>query len=116
MQVVRELRHVGVCLDQAVRELERMRRGEADALDARHGRDVMDERCEVDDRAVFHRARIGIHVLAEQRHLAHTLRGELADLGHRGFERAAHFIAARVGHDAEAAVLGAAFHHADERR
>ncbi len=33
-----------------------------------------------------------------------------------GFERAAHFVAARVGHDAEAAVLAAAFHHAHERR
>src|SRR6185503_19575333 len=41
VQVARKLRHVRVRLDQAVRELERMRRREADALDARHRRDMM---------------------------------------------------------------------------
>ena len=80
VQMVRELRHVRVGLDQAVRELQRMRGGEADALDARHRRDVMDQRGEIDDGAVRHRARVGVHVLAEQRHFAHALRRELAHL------------------------------------
>ena len=67
-------------------------------------------------RAVRHRARIGVDVLPQQRDLPHALRGELPHLFQHRFERAAHFIAARVGHDAEAAVLAAAFHDRDERR
>ena len=42
--------------------------------------------------------------------------GQCAHLGHDLLERAAHFLAARVRHDAERAVLAAAFHDRDERR
>ena len=114
MQMARELAHVGIRLDEAVRQLERMRRREADAFDARHRSHVMDERREIDDGAIRHRAGVGVHVLPEQRHFAHALRRELANLLHGGVERAAHFVAACVGDDAEAAVLAAAFHDRNE--
>ena len=57
---------------------------------------------------------IGVHVLAEQRDFLHALRGQVGDLGQHVVERARDFLAARVGHDAEAAVLAAAFHDRDE--
>ena len=64
--------------------------------------------------AVVDRAAVGVHVLAEQRHFLHALRGEVGDLGQHVVERPRDFLAARVGHDAEAAVLAAAFHDRDE--
>ena len=47
VQVVGELRHVAVGLDEAVAELDRVRGREADALDARHFGDEVDQRREV---------------------------------------------------------------------
>ena len=55
------------------------------------------------------------HDLAEQRDFSNALRNELATLGHDLGDAAAAFFAARVGHDAEGAVLIAALHDADER-
>ena len=60
-------------------------------------------------------AAIRVHVLAEQRDFAHALVGEAGDFGQHVVERARHFLAARVRHDAVAAVLAAAFHDRDER-
>ena len=108
--MIGELRHVGVGLDQAVGELERVRGRETDALDALNARDVMDERRQIDAAAVRHRAGVGVDVLAQQRDLADALRSQRAHFVEHRLERAAHLIAARVGHDAEAAVLAAAFH------
>ena len=65
--------------------------------------------------AVVHRPAIGVDVLAEQVDFAHALLGELRDFGQHVVERAADFLAARVRHDAERAVLRAAFHDRDER-
>ena len=110
MQMVGELADAGKRLDQAVVEFQRMRGGEADALDARHRRHVVDERGEIDAHAVGHRTRVGIDVLPEQRDLAHPLGGELTHFAEHRVEGAADFLAAGVGHDAEAAVLAAAFH------
>src|SRR3989454_11627181 len=62
------------------------------------------------------RAAPGIHVLAEQRHLLYALGGQVRDLGDDVVERPRYLLAARVGHDAEAAVLAAAFHDRDESR
>src|SRR5437764_13604039 len=47
VQVVGELADTGERLDQAVVELERVGGGEADALDARHARGMVDERGEI---------------------------------------------------------------------
>ena len=61
------------------------------------------------------RARVGVDVLAEQRDFAHPLAGQPGDFVQHLRERTADFLAARIGHDAEAAVLAAAFHDRDER-
>src|SRR5579862_6584242 len=98
-------------LDQTVVELERMRSREADALNARNARHVMDERREIDPRSVGHRAGKGVDVLSEKGHLNHALRGERAHLLEHRVEGPADLLATCIGHDAEAAVLAAALHH-----
>jgi hypothetical protein len=52
--------------------------------------------------------------LPEQRHFLHALRREFRHFGQHVFEAARHFLAARVRHYAERAVLAAAFHDGDE--
>ena len=76
VQVIGELRHVAIGLDQAVAEFDRVRGHEADALDARHRRDEVDQRGEVGVAAARHRAAVGVDVLAEQRDFDDALRGE----------------------------------------
>ena len=88
-------------VDQPRRELARMRRRVADALDAGDLGDVFEQLREVGELAVVDRAAVGVHVLAEQRHFPHALLGEIGDLGQHVLERPRHFLAARVGHDAE---------------
>ncbi len=88
---------------------------EADALDAIESRDRANEIGEVGGRFVRARAFVRIDVLAEQRHFAHALPRERCDLRHHLRERAAHFFAARIGHDAERTELAAAFHDGNER-
>ena len=78
--------------------------------------DEVNQRRQIRERAVLHRTRVGVDVLAEQRHFAHALRRQAcSDFLEHLLEGAADFLAARVGHDAEAAVLAAAFHDRDER-
>ena len=95
-----------------------MRRRVADALDAGDLGHVVEERREIGDLipCVAHGAAVRVHVLAEERHLHHALVGEVGDLGQHVVERTRDFLAPRVGHDAERAVLAAAFHDRDERR
>ena len=73
VQEIRELRHVAIRLDQAVAELDRVRRREADALDARHFGDEIDQRRQVGMTAARHRAAIRVDVLPEQRDLHDAL-------------------------------------------
>ena len=65
-------------------------------------------------RAVFVLAVIGIHVLPDQRHLAHAGCGKPLDFRGDLLHRPRDFGAARIGHDAERAELVAAFLHRDE--
>src|SRR5882672_11253735 len=112
--MVGELADAGERLDQAVVELERVRSGEADAFDARHARHMVDERGEIHPRAVGHRSRVGVDVLTEQCDLGDALGRELPHFLEHRVEGAAHFLAARIWHDAEAAVLAAALHDGHE--
>jgi hypothetical protein len=114
VQVIVELRHVGIRLDQAVVEIERVRGGEADALHAVDRGDEVDQGRKVRGRAVLHRPGIGVHVLAQERHLTHALPAQAADLFQHLLEGAADLLAARVRHHAKTAVLAAAFHDRHE--
>ena len=110
VQVIVELRHVRIRLDQAVVEIERVGGGEANALHAVDRGDEVDQGGKVRGRAVLHRPGIGVHVLAQQRHFTHALPAHLADLAQHLLEGAADLLAPRVRHHAKAAVLAAAFH------
>ena len=80
------------------------------------GGDEVDQRRKVGDRAVLRPTRVGVDVLPEQRHLAHPVARERARPRQHLLERPADFLAARIRHDAESAVLAAAFHDRHEGR
>jgi hypothetical protein len=106
-----------VRIDEPGGHLFRMRCRVAEALDAGHLGDVIEQRGEIGGlgrRA--HRRAIGVDVLSEERQLHHALVGEIGDFGQDVVERPGDFLAARVGHDAEGAVLAAALHDRQERR
>src|SRR6185437_14645525 len=84
--------------------------------DARYRRDVVNERREIDHRAVRHGAGIGVDVLTEESHLPHALAGELTYFLQHRLEGPADLVAAGIRHDAEAAVAAAALHHGNEGR
>src|SRR4029077_2577305 len=102
-------RQLGVRIDQALREIAGMRGRVAHALQAR---DLADEREQLREirRSVGNRTPPGVHVLAQERYFANTLARERRNLGDHVGEGTRHFLTARVGHDAEAAVLAAALH------
>ena len=113
--MVDQLRHLAVGLDQALAELIRVAGGEAQALDARDLRGVFQQQGQVGVLArVAHLAAVGIDVLAQQIELHHALVGQAGDLGQHIVEGARDLFAAGIGHDAVAAVLGAAFHDGNE--
>ena len=117
VQVAGELGHLAVNVNQALGEFVGVAGGVADAFDARYFGHVFDEQGEVGGfAAAAHRAAIGVHVLAQQRHFLHALRGQAGDFGEHVVKRAAELFAARVGHDAVAAIFGAAFHDGDKGR
>ncbi len=74
------------------------------------------QQAKVGEFAVPIRPSVGIDVLAEQVDLAHALCGQLRHFHHHVLERAADFSAAGVGHHAERAVFGTAFHDRHECR
>src|SRR5262249_61759668 len=59
---------------------------------------------------------IGVHVLADQRHLADTGISQPLDFGNNFLHWPRNFYATRVRHDTEGAELVTAFLHGDERR
>ena len=114
VQEVGQLRHVAVGVHQRVAELQRVRGGEADAADAVDLGYGADQQAQVRDFAVAVGPAIGVDVLAQQVDLAHALGGELRHFHQHVLERPADLGAAGVGHHAERAVLGAAFHDRHE--
>ena len=121
MQIVGELGHVAISLDQRVAEFQRVRGSKADAFEAVDFGEGPDQQAQIRNFAftlAFNRRdgpAISVDVLAQQVHFAHALGGKLGHFDQHILERAADFFAARVRHHAEAAVLRAAFHDRDER-
>ncbi len=123
MHVRDELVDARMAVDEPRRELARVRGGEADALDAGDLGQVLEKDREVRpfhacSRSVsaVHAPAIGVHVLAEEGDLLHALQAQVGDLGQHVVEAPRDLLAARIRHDAEAAVLAAAFHDGDECR
>ena len=110
VQVFYQLRHVGVGLDQAVRELQRVRGGVANALDPVDGRYHANQFGEVRQATVLGQAAIAVDVLAQQGHFTHAVFSQVDHFAEHVVERAADFFAAGVRHHAERAVLAATFH------
>ena len=116
MQVAGQLGHLRIGGNQIIRELGWMRRRKPNPLDAGHLSRVVDEQCQVGGCAIGHRPAIGIDVLAQEGNFPHALLGQLGHLGEHVVQRTTDLLAAGVGHDAEGAVLAAAFHHRHEGR
>ena len=109
-----QLRHFLVHLDQGVGELHRVAGGVADAVDAVDIADQQNQVGQIQRLAAGALAPVGVHVLAQQVDFAHAHVRQVADLIQHRLHRAAHFLAPGVGHHAEGAVLGAAFHDRHE--
>ncbi|MNQ51408.1 hypothetical protein D3C85_653870 [compost metagenome] len=111
VQVLDQFRHVGVGLDQAVGEFQRVRRGVTDAVDALDRSDHADQLGQVGQAPIVSSPAIAVDVLPQQRHFPHAVFGQVNDLGNHVVERPADLFTAGVGHHAEGAVLAATFHH-----
>ena len=75
VQMIHKLRHTGISLEQRVAELDRMRRGVADSVDAVDVSHVVNEFSEIRLISIDSTA-IGVHILAQQIHFPHTLIGQ----------------------------------------
>src|SRR5690554_1925275 len=116
VQVADQLRNPLIDLDLSIAELYRVRGCVADAIDTVDGGNHFDQLRQVHLVAVVGIATIGVYVLPQQVHFAHTLGGQVGYFGDDIVYRAADFLAAGVGHHAEGAVFAAAFHDGNERR
>ncbi len=90
--------------------------GVADALDAGNLVHHFQQEGEIHGAAVMRRALVGIDVLPQQRDFLHPAIRQTNDLGDHVVERAREFLAARIGHHAEGAVFGTAFHDRHKSR
>jgi hypothetical protein len=114
VQVRDQLGDAAIDVDQALRHFARVGGGVADAFDAGHVGQGLDQKGEVGGIPVVRRALVGIDVLAEQGDLAHAALRQRRNLGDHVGEGTRYLLAARIGHDAETAVFRAAFHDRDE--
>ncbi|MNS94022.1 hypothetical protein D3C72_1282230 [compost metagenome] len=111
-----QLGQAGVGVHHALGHFLGVRGRVADAFDAGDFVHVLQQHGEVGDLVrAFHLAAVGVHVLAQQRHFLHALVGQVGHFDQHVLERARDFLAARVRHDAEAAVLATALHDGHER-
>ena len=114
--MLRKLRQVGEGLDEVLLVTDRVRAGEADALDAIDLMDGFDELHEgafaTDGRELM--AAIQIDDLAQQRHFLHSATGQALHLFDDFRDGPAALFTARVGHNAEGAFHVAALHDAHE--
>ena len=116
MQVVHQLGHFGVHINQALGEFVGVAGGVADALNPRNICHQFNQQGEVGDiSGVPHHAAVGVDVLSEQGDFFHTLRGQASHFFHHIVQGTAEFFAACVRHHAIAAIFAATFHDAHER-
>ena len=115
VQVRNELGQVAVAFDDGVGEFAWVAGGEAQAFNTRDFVDDAQQGGKVADAAVVHFAAIGVDVLPQQVDFFHALLRQAGDFGEHVVQRARKFFAARVGHHAEAAIFGAAFHNGNKR-
>ncbi len=113
VEMINKFGNLGVDFDERVRKLHRMTGGVANAVNALDVTDQQQQVGEIEHFAVGAGGPVGIDVLAQQIHLAHAHVRQMPDFVQHRLDRPAHFLAARVGHDTEAAVLGAALHDGD---
>ncbi len=111
MEVPADLRQPGHGVQEAIAHVPRMRAREPDPIDARNLVDRFEQPGEVAVGIV--RRRVVIHDLAEQLHFAMPGLGRLPHLGQDVGLGPHPLVAARVGHDAEAAELVAPFDDRD---
>ena len=114
MHVRHQRRQIAMRGDQVVVHVARMAGHVAQAHDAGHVAETAQQFAERRRTPVGALPVIGVHVLPDQRHLAHARVGQALDLGHDLLDRARDLGAARIGHDAKRAELVAAFLHGDE--
>ena len=116
VQVRHQPRQIAMRRDQARVHVARMARGVAQASDSRHLGNARQQTPQRPGTAVGSFAVIGVHVLPDQRDLAHAGIREPRDFGNDLRDRSRRLGAARIGHDTERAELVAAFLHGDECR
>ena len=113
MQVVHQLGHFGVNINQALGEFVGVAGGVSDARNPRnicHQFNQQGEVCDISGMA--HHATVGVHVLSKQSDFFHTLCGQASDFFHHIVQGTAEFFATGVRHHAIAAVFAATFHDA----
>ena len=114
MHTRHELRKFAVCRDEISVHVARVARGVAQAQHTGYVRKAPQQLSECRRPAIRSESVIGIHILADQRDLAHARFGQPRDLCDNLFNRARDFSTTRIGHDAERAELVASFLHRDE--
>src|SRR4051812_16237874 len=107
VDVLRDVRELGMRADHVLGHVRGMRARIADALDAFDRGDRVQELGEA-ARLRAQSGAVAVDVLAEQRHFLHAIAGELLDLGHQLIERAADLATAGRRDDAEGALHVAA--------
>ena len=112
--MVDQLRNFGVGVNQGIAELDRVRSGVADTLNAGNACHQVQQLGKIHDLAEVVGTPVGVHVLPEQVDLAYALAGEVCHFCDDIVDGPRHFFAAGVRHDAERTVLAAALHDRDK--
>ncbi|EEP67940.1 hypothetical protein GCWU000324_02191 [Kingella oralis ATCC 51147] len=110
-----QLGQVAVAFDDGIGKLAWVAGGEAQPFNTRDFVHDAQQGGEVADATVVHFAAIGVDVLPQQVDFFHALLRQAGDFGEYVVQWAREFFAARVGHDAEGAVFGTAFHNGNKR-
>ena len=117
MNVLREFRQIGQCLNKIFAKSDRMWRREAktfETVDVMHRFEQLDEWTLALHEREFVASK-KIHDLAQERHLFHAAGHQLTDFAHDFFDGATSLRASRLRHDAKCAMHIAPLHDGDKR-